>query len=109
MMTSPTESSPAQPKNADALIADISRLMAEAEEMLSESTSQHAEEKVVLLRAREGEAVKRLAERYAAAKAKVSAAATRTDEIIRANPYESLAIALGVGVLLGACFCRRRE
>ena len=108
-MTPPTETSPAQPKNADALIADISRLMAEAEEMLSESTSQHAEEKVALLRERESEAAQRLAERYAATKAKISAAARRTDEVIRANPYESLAIALGVGVLLGACFCRRSE
>ena len=110
-MTSSTETLlPADlPKDADALIANISKLMAEAEEMLSESTSQHAEEKVELLRARYEDAENRLAARYAAAKGKVVAAARRTDETLRAYPYESVAIALGLGVLLGACFFGRRD
>lgn len=109
-MTSSTETLlPAGlPKDADVLIANISKLMAEAEEMLSESTSQHAEENVELLRARYEDAENRLAARYAAAKGKVAAAARRTDETLRAYPYESVAVALGLGVLLGACFFRRR-
>ena len=37
---------------------------------------------------------------------KVVAGARATDETIRAHPYESLAIALGVGVLLGALIRR---
>jgi len=63
--------------------------------MLRESTSQHAEEKVELLRSRYEEAESRLAVHYATAKAKVSAVAKRTDATIRTYPYEALTIALG--------------
>ncbi|MBC7366906.1 MAG: DUF883 family protein [Undibacterium sp.] len=110
-MTSAFETPPyaGQPKDADALIANISKLMVEAEEMLSESTSQHAEEKVELLRTRYEDAENRLAARYAAAKGKVAAVARRTDQTIRAYPYEAATVALGLGVLLGVCFFGRRN
>jgi ElaB/YqjD/DUF883 family membrane-anchored ribosome-binding protein len=104
-MKSSSESQPASPNAAHELIADISQLMADAEEMLNESTSHHAEEKVALLNARHGEPD--LMEKYISAKEKLSAIARRTDETIRACPYESLAVALGVGVLLGALLRRR--
>lgn len=108
-MISPTASPTDRPKNPDDLIANISQLMAEAEAMLSESTSQHAEEKVELLRARYDSAADRLAARYAAAKQKVAAAGRRADETIRAYPYETAAVVLGLGVLLGMCLSRRRD
>jgi ElaB/YqjD/DUF883 family membrane-anchored ribosome-binding protein len=44
---------------------------------------------------------------YGTAKEKVVAGARRTDETIRSHPYESLAVALGVGVLVGALIRRR--
>jgi len=47
-------------------------------------------------------AQERLTDLYDSAKEKVTEGARRTDEAIRAHPYESLAIALGVGVLIGA-------
>ena len=108
-MKSPSHhSSAASEKEAGELIANISKLMAEAEEMLGDSTSQHAEETVELInpgfyargRARSG---------YAALKARVVDAAKRTDATIRANPYESVLVALGVGLLAGAICFRRRE
>jgi ElaB/YqjD/DUF883 family membrane-anchored ribosome-binding protein len=106
-MTTPSAAQNGQSKNPDDLIANISQLMAEAEAMLSDSTSQHAEEKIDLLRSRYAAAESRLAARYAAAKAKVATAARRTDETIRAYPYETAAAALGLGVLLGVCLARR--
>ena len=108
-MTSLSESQNGPAKNPDDLIANISQLMAEAEAMLSDSTSQHAEEKIELLRSRYEEAESRLAAHYAAAQQKVAAVGRRTDATIRAYPYETAAVALGLGVLLGVCFSRRRE
>jgi ElaB/YqjD/DUF883 family membrane-anchored ribosome-binding protein len=96
-----------QPKNTDELITNISRLMDEAEEMLSESSSQHAEETVELLRERDYDPERPIRARYAATKSKIAEAGRRTDKIIRAYPYGSAALALGVGLLLGACFSRR--
>ena len=98
---------PPSQKEANELISDITQLMAEAEEMLSESTSHHAEEKVALLSSRYDRSPERLVERYVSAKTKLAAMARRTDETIRACPYEALLIALGVGVLLGASLRRR--
>jgi ElaB/YqjD/DUF883 family membrane-anchored ribosome-binding protein len=92
---------------AHELISDISQLMAEAEEMLNESTSHHAEEKIALLAARYEPTEKRFMEKYLTTKEKLSTFARRTDDAIRACPYESLAIALGIGVLLGATLRRR--
>jgi ElaB/YqjD/DUF883 family membrane-anchored ribosome-binding protein len=108
-MKSSANPTPPAHKDAYDLISDISQLMAEAEEMLSESTSHHAEEKVALLTARHDRSPERLMDRYVSTKAKISAIARRTDETIRACPYESLAIALGIGVILGASLRRRGD
>jgi ElaB/YqjD/DUF883 family membrane-anchored ribosome-binding protein len=108
-MKSPTNpSSPPSENEAGELIANISRLMAEAEEMLSDSTSQHAEEKIELMRPGFYERSRRPG-RYGVAKARVIEAIRRTDATIRANPYESLLVALGVGLLAGAVCFRRRD
>ncbi len=108
-MNSPNEITTGVPKDADQLIANISKLMDEAEEMLSESSSQHAEETITLLRERDYDPDRPLAARYAATKAKLTDAGRRTDRVIRAYPYESLALALGAGLLLGLCLLRRGE
>ncbi|MEO6568173.1 MAG: hypothetical protein ABIO94_05375 [Opitutaceae bacterium] len=108
-MKSSSDSGPAQQKHAQELISDITQLMAEAEEMLSESTSHHAEEKVALLTAPSDRSPERLVEKYISAKERISAIARRTDRTIRACPYESLAVALGIGVLVGASLRWRRD
>jgi ElaB/YqjD/DUF883 family membrane-anchored ribosome-binding protein len=108
-MKSSSDSDKNQPLSNEAheLISDISQLMAEAEEMLNESTSYHAEEKVALLAPRYDPARPHFMEKYISTKEKLSTIARRTDETIRACPYEALAIALGIGVLLGATLRRR--
>ena len=94
-------------KTPEEIAIDITQLMDEIELMLSESTSQHAEEKVALLRFREADLPSRLTEFCAAAKGCAAAGARRTDEFVRANPYQAGFIALGVGVALGALLSRR--
>lgn len=92
---------------AEALVADINQLMADAEEMLADSTSQHAEEKIELMRPAHARAYER--GRYGSAKARIVDALKKTDATIRANPYESLLVALGFGVVAGAVYFGRRR
>ena len=99
------------------LIEHISRLMAEAEAMLAGPVTEQAGSKLASIkerlemareqlsdvyeRARDG-----LTDVYGRARKNVVAGAKYTDETIRAHPYESLAVALGVGVLIGALIRR---
>jgi ElaB/YqjD/DUF883 family membrane-anchored ribosome-binding protein len=102
-MNSTTETS----RTPDTLVADIAKLMDEVEQMLADSTSHHAEEKIELLRSRFHNAQDRLGSLYSNARTKFVNGAKQTDETIRAHPYESIGIALGLGVLLGAVLGRR--
>jgi ElaB/YqjD/DUF883 family membrane-anchored ribosome-binding protein len=83
------------------LLTELQTLVVEAEKMMADSVSEHTGEAVENLRARFGAAQERLSDLYDGAKKRVAAGAKCTDEAIRANPYQSLAIAVGVGVLIG--------
>ena len=95
----------------DALLADLHTLVSEAEKMIGESISEPAADAVESLRARFAVAQESLGEMYATAKHKTVAAAQTaahtTDHAIRANPYQSLAIAAGVGLIIGVLLGRR--
>lgn len=93
----------------DALITNITLLMNEAEEMLSDSTSHHAERQVELLRTRCDNLKVHLAEFCASAGRTFSAGVQRADQTIRSHPYEALVITLFAGVLCGAALGRRRS
>lgn len=84
----------------------ISRLMTEAEALLAGPVATRANEKLSELRARFEQLQSKAASAYGEARQKVVAGARATDETIRSHPYESLAIALGIGVLLGALIRR---
>jgi ElaB/YqjD/DUF883 family membrane-anchored ribosome-binding protein len=99
------------------LIEHISRLMAEAEAMLAGPHTEQAGSKLANIKerlemAREqladvyGRARESLTDAYGRARQGVVAGARYTDETIRSHPYESLAVALGVGVLIGALIRR---
>lgn len=98
------------------LIEHISRLMAEAEAMLAgpvpEGAGRLADIKTRLGDARErlGElyngARERIGDAYQKARKGVVAGAKYTDETIRENPYQTAAIALGVGVVVGVLIGR---
>ena len=84
----------------------ISRLMAEAEAMLVGPVSERVADKFSDLRERFEQLQSKAADVYGDARKKVAAGARATDETIRSHPYESLAIALGVGVLIGVLIRR---
>jgi ElaB/YqjD/DUF883 family membrane-anchored ribosome-binding protein len=91
------------------LLHDLQALVAEAEAMIADSVTEHSAEAIDSLRSRFVAAQERCADAYAGARKKVIAGAKYTDESIRANPYQSLAIAAGLGLLVGVLLGRRSK
>ena len=91
------------------LLNDLQTLVREAESMISDSATEHTAEAIESLQVRFHAAQERLAQAYAGARKKVIAGAKCTDTAIRENPYQALAIAGGVGLLLGVLLGRRSK
>lgn len=89
------------------LLDELRTLVADAEKMMGDSLAEHSEDALSALRSRFDATQERLGELYTGARKKVIAGAKYTDETIRANPYQSLAIAAGVGLLVGVLLGRR--
>ena len=83
------------------LLAELQTLVTEAEALIAGAVTEHSAGAFDSLRTRFGDAQERFTDAYAGARKKVIAGAKYTDETIRANPYQSLAIAAGVGLLIG--------
>ena len=90
------------------LIEHISRLMAEAEAMIAGPVAEQSQGRMSEIKDRLESARERLNRVYVSARQNVVAGARYTDETIRAHPYESIAIALGVGLLAGVMLGRGR-
>jgi len=88
------------------LLSDLKALVIEAESMMADSLSEHSAEALSNLRERFGAVQERFADVYDGAKKKVIAGAKYTDTTIRENPYQSVAIAAGVGLLVGVLLGR---
>ena len=69
--------------------------------MIAGSATEHSADAFDSLRSRFSAAQERFTDAYAGARKKVIAGAKYTDETIRANPYQSLAIAAGIGLIIG--------
>ena len=91
------------------LLKELQTLVVEAEHMMAASLSEHSTEAMEKLRQRFGAAQARLSEFGDGAKRRVVDGAKCTDAAIRANPYQSLAIAVGVGLLFGVLVGRRTK
>jgi ElaB/YqjD/DUF883 family membrane-anchored ribosome-binding protein len=91
------------------LLDDLHALVAEAEKMISDGVSEKSDDIISALRSRFESARERVADNYTSARKKVVAGAKSTDEAIRSNPYQSLAIALGAGLVVGLLVGRRSE
>lgn len=89
------------------LLHDLQSLVTEAETMMASSVTEQSSEALETLRERFHAARERLAEFGGVAKEKVVAGAKCTDQAIRANPYQALIIAAGVGLLFGVLVGRR--
>lgn len=86
----------------------ISRLMAEAEALLAGPIvdADRGGGRWQELRTRLGALQDKAVVAYGDARKKIVAGAKFTDTTIRSHPYESLAVALGLGLLLGALLRR---
>lgn len=91
------------------LLSELQQLVMEAEKMMGDSLASHTDDAMRALRARFSAAQDRLSAAYDGARERVTAGAKCTDEAIRANPYQSLAIAASVGILVGVLLGRRNS
>lgn len=105
-MNNKTESTAQTPQD---LLGELKTLVSEAEKMIGASLTEHSEDAINALRARFDATQERLGELCVTARKKVVAGARYTDETIRANPYQSVAIAVGVGLLVGVLLGRRSK
>ena len=92
---------------ADALLNDLRTLVAEAEKLLAEPADGTGEDVGPAMRARFDAAQERFTDLYSSARKQVIAGGKYADKAIRENPYPSLAIAAGVGLLVGVLIGRR--
>ena len=91
------------------LIDELKTLVADTKTMVADAVTERSSEVLEGLSERLGAAQERLTEVYDGAKKKVVAGAKCTDATIREYPYQSLAVALGVGVIVGALISSRRR
>jgi ElaB/YqjD/DUF883 family membrane-anchored ribosome-binding protein len=84
------------------LLDELKVLVTEAETMISSSLSEPSPDALEALHARFHAAHERFSDFYVGARKQVIAGAKSTDVAIRDNPYQAMAIALGVGALLGS-------
>jgi ElaB/YqjD/DUF883 family membrane-anchored ribosome-binding protein len=85
---------------------DLRALVRDAEEMLK-VTAGDLSDKAQSARSRLSEAIERAKATCRRLEEKTVAAAKATDKVIREHPYESIGIALGVGLLIGILAARR--
>lgn len=91
------------------LINELRDLVSEANALVTSSVSEYSADALAGLRARISAVESRLSEYYRGARKQVIAGARATDQTIREHPYPSLAIALGVGVVIGVLLGRRND
>jgi len=92
--------------SVESVVDTLRNLIDEAEKLIQDGAAAPADEVLADLRARYESVRERASEVLTDARRKVVAGAHQADQTIRHHPYESLAIALGVGVLIGALIRR---
>jgi ElaB/YqjD/DUF883 family membrane-anchored ribosome-binding protein len=94
----------------DQLLADLKTVMTDAEALLR-ATSAQTGEKIQEVRARAEESLRQAKARLNSieeeALRRAREVADATDEYVRENPWQSVGIAAGVGLLLGLLLARR--
>ncbi len=96
-------------KAPDDLLSHLRGLVEEAESALEKSPDESAGDPASTLGARFDAAQERISDLYASAKGKAVDRTRRTHHAIRANPYKSIAIATGVGLVVGLLLGRRNK
>lgn len=95
----------------EGVLNELRSLVSEAEKILGEAPEGACNGAATLaaLRERLETAQERVTELYEKGRQKVVAGARYADETIRENPYQSIAIALGLGLLAGVLLGRRSK
>ncbi len=93
----------------DAFLSDLRALVTEAEKLLEESPDGAHSGAGSALRARFDAAQERFSDLYAGARKQVISGGKSADKAIRENPYQSMAIAAGVGLLIGVLISRQSK
>lgn len=91
------------------LLDDLRDLVAEVETLTANSVGETSSEVLESVLARLESTQEGVAALYHEAKDKVVERASSTDQMIRANPYGSLAIAAGIGLVAGVILGRQRD
>jgi ElaB/YqjD/DUF883 family membrane-anchored ribosome-binding protein len=89
----------------DTFLTDLRTLVTEAEKLLAQGDEDTGIGSA--LRARFEAAQERFSDMYVGARKRIVAGGKATDQAIRENPYQSLAVAAGVGLLIGVLIGRR--
>lgn len=89
------------------LLTDLQSLVSDAEKMAGDAVSEHTSEAMEALRSRYDAAHERLGVIYEGARKRAIAGAKYTDEAVRENPYQAIAITAGVALLAGVLIGRR--
>lgn len=96
--------------NTDQLVADLKTVVQDAEALLK-ATSALTGEKIQEVRARAEESLRQAKERLSEveeeALRRAREIADATDEYVRENPWQSVGIAAGIGLVLGLLLARR--
>jgi ElaB/YqjD/DUF883 family membrane-anchored ribosome-binding protein len=98
------ETETVQTVDREKLVRDIKEVIHDAEVLIKATAgdlSEKAKEAREKLSVKIGDAKAQLGEWQAVAKEKAIAGAKQADETIRSHPYESIAVAFGVGLLVG--------
>ena len=91
------------------LLNDLRTMVRHAERMLNPSPEEIASETLATLGSLYDATQKCLGDLYLSTKTRITVGVKCTDTAIRAHPYQSLAIALGAGLLIGALVGRHRK
>lgn len=91
----------------DRVVHDVKLLVRDAEELV-EATAQDVSDRAKEARARLRRAVASARESCDGLQQKAVAGARAADTVIRDHPYQSIGVALGVGILLGVLAVGRR-
>ena len=94
---------------SDTFISELRALVLEAQKLLDASSEGGNDGTADGLRERFENARSQFNDIYATAKKRVVAGGKYADEAIRENPYQSIAIAAGIGLLIGVLVARRSK
>jgi|SRR5580704_12925388 ElaB/YqjD/DUF883 family membrane-anchored ribosome-binding protein len=91
----------------DKVVEDLKRVVSDSQELLH-STANVAGERAHMLRERLSDAMEAAQATCAKLQSKAAAGVQATDKLIRDNPYQSIGIAFGLGILIGVLATRSR-